>query len=290
MHTQNTTTANRMVKTFSINNEKANCIIKVKLADDCKNGHEDFSLTGTFWKIGKVRIDSNAICGGCCHDEIIELMPELKIFEQLHNSDSNGLPMYCVGNMYHTLQNSPNTFCKSYSITQEQFNTIASAQNELHFAYLLINKSDILQTYSERAKKAILILEELTDTKFVSQSTKSNIKSYNFSSFEGKSIEQIKQEQETKEKAIKAQKIADKIAEIKEEEKKDIKKTKFEASLKIDIINILGTLNTNYIFYNSTNSLVFNWQNYGDEFTREQIATFIREYKNPKNIGIEVKK
>jgi hypothetical protein len=278
-----------MEKIFSINNKKANCTIKVKLADDCKNGHEDFSLTGTFWEIGKVRSDRNMISGGCCHDEIIEIMPELKIFEQLHNSDYNGYPMHCVSNMYYKLQKSPNTFCESYSITEEQFNTIASAQNELHFAYLLINKSDILQTYSERAKKAILILEELTDTKFVSQSTKSNLKSYDFSSFEGKSIEQIKQEQETKEKAIKAQKIDDKISEIKEEEKRDIKKIKFEASLKIDIINILGTLNTNYSFYNSTNRLVFNWQDYGDEFTHEQIATFIREYKNPKNIGIEAK-
>ena len=58
--------------------------IEISLDDDCKNGHQDFSLTGTCWEKGKSRIDRNMKFGGACGDTIIKLFPEYEIFERLH--------------------------------------------------------------------------------------------------------------------------------------------------------------------------------------------------------------
>ena len=76
--------------------------IEISLNDDCKNGHQDFSLTGTCWEGEKSRIDQNMKLGGACGDTIVKLFPEYEIFERLHICDFNGSPMYPIGNaIYH---------------------------------------------------------------------------------------------------------------------------------------------------------------------------------------------
>ena len=75
---------NNIIYTIDKDNRFVNCVVKVRLNDECKNGHQDFSLTATFWKIGRKRIDKNVLTAGCCHKEILKHFPELKIFSVLH--------------------------------------------------------------------------------------------------------------------------------------------------------------------------------------------------------------
>lgn len=87
-----------IVKTISIVEATVKLDVKIRLNDDCSNGHCDFAMTATGYeknhKTGRWR---EAFCG-CCHDEILKYRPGLKIFADLHLSQSNGIPMYGIGN------------------------------------------------------------------------------------------------------------------------------------------------------------------------------------------------
>ena len=75
-------------------------VIKIKLNDECKNGHQDFSITANLYKHNAVKTDRNCIGGGCCHDDILKIAPEFKQFIDLHLCDKDGIPMYASANGY----------------------------------------------------------------------------------------------------------------------------------------------------------------------------------------------
>lgn len=52
--------------------------VTIKLDDKCRNGHNDFSITGKVYQKGKPKTDKYMICCGCCHDEILEAFPNLR--------------------------------------------------------------------------------------------------------------------------------------------------------------------------------------------------------------------
>src|SRR6187431_1139451 len=89
---------------------KETIYVSIRLNDECKNGHQDFSITGNLYEADKPKIDRYNICGGCIHDEIIKFYPEFKQFIDLHLSDYEGIPMYAVENgFYHLTQGFNNT-------------------------------------------------------------------------------------------------------------------------------------------------------------------------------------
>lgn len=55
-----------------------NLIIKIRLNDECKNGHQDFAITGDIYQKDKPKIDKYHLSGGCIHDEILAARPDLK--------------------------------------------------------------------------------------------------------------------------------------------------------------------------------------------------------------------
>jgi len=79
-------------------------VIKIQLADECGNGHEDFSITADIYRNkgpeGKTPIWKE-YGGGCCHDEILAVRPIFKPFVDLHLSDWTGTPMYAVENGFY---------------------------------------------------------------------------------------------------------------------------------------------------------------------------------------------
>ena len=155
--------------------------ISICLNDKCKNGHQDFSLTGICYEAHKPKTDRNMITGGACGDEIAQLFPEYAIFNNLHLCDYLGIPMYCTGNGFYFLQNGFNRydegenlkskFCKYYRVTGKQFDILSCAKSKVHFARLL-EENGIFEQWKEEADKAIKKLEKLTGNEFVVDSVR----------------------------------------------------------------------------------------------------------------------
>ena len=70
---------------------------EIRLDDECKNGHDSFSITGEIY-IPKRR-DCEAC--GCLHDEIAEKFPELAPFIRWHLTSTDGPMHYLANAMYH---------------------------------------------------------------------------------------------------------------------------------------------------------------------------------------------
>src|SRR6185312_390500 len=106
MQTTETTTTNDIRFTTTKTKKGIDYVIKIRLNDECKNGHNDFSITGDMYLSGKVHTDRNNQGGGAIGDEIAKCFPEFKIFNDLHLCDAKGAPMYAQANGFYHLKNS----------------------------------------------------------------------------------------------------------------------------------------------------------------------------------------
>lgn len=268
--------------------EKADIIVKIRLNDECKNGHQDFSITGDIYKAGR-RGDNNYLAGGCIHEEIAKHFPQFKIFIRLHLADAKGVPMYAVENGFYHLRNGFNKtkptddnfkaeFCEYYRLTPVQFDTLNESEHKLEYA-ILLKELGVLGQWYEEAQTAIKLLEELTGNEFVNDSKKEQYtvptadkinsfyekKEAGYYSLENK--RKRAEEERAANKAAKIQKIKDACS-------KDIKKHEEERDVKLWLISHIEKLQAkkrgftldysfnNYIFYNHTKELEFNWLDY----------------------------
>lgn len=94
----NTTAALRHSFTIIKGDEKT--VIKIRLDDECRNGHEDFSLTCDIYEKSPSGIWRD-VGGGCALEHILALRPDLAPFALLHLCDHNGLPMHCAANAFY---------------------------------------------------------------------------------------------------------------------------------------------------------------------------------------------
>jgi hypothetical protein len=162
-------------------------IIKIRLNDECKNGHQDFSITGNIYEAGKGKIHNdyiiggNEIGGGAIGDEIAKEFPEFAIFNDLHLCDYKGIPMYCVENGFYHLKNGFNSkstggdfikeYCKYYRLSTAEFDALCISTSKIHFA-ILLEKLNIFQKWEKQANEAIKELEKLTGNTFVVDSVR----------------------------------------------------------------------------------------------------------------------
>lgn len=70
----------------------ATIVAVVRYDDQCGNGHNSFSITGTIYDR-----KGQFLSGGCIHDEIVEAFPELAPFIKWHLTSSDG-PMHYIAN------------------------------------------------------------------------------------------------------------------------------------------------------------------------------------------------
>lgn len=71
-------------------------VCELRYDDDCNNGHNSFAITGDFWRAGN-RDARNPDMGGCCHDDLAIVFPELAHWIQWHLVSSDG-PMHYIAN------------------------------------------------------------------------------------------------------------------------------------------------------------------------------------------------
>jgi len=301
------TTSNNLIFKRVENNKKVNCEIKISLNDECKNGHQDFHITATFWEIGKPRNDKYFYAAGSCHDEILKHFPEYKIFVDLHGCDYLGVPSHCVANGFYFLtdgfsktkpndKNFKKEYCDYYRINANQFDALNVAKDQNYYGFLLL-KLGVLEQWKNESKKAILELEKLTNKTFIIDSTK-----LQFNMTEEK-LQEI--EKQVKEGFYADENINQRFEQSKIEKKTKLlqdRKTTFDAKIlellqdyEIDKIAIdLFLTDSNIIFYKHKNTIVFNWQsgNYNKQYSETEFKMFLdvaKENKYLKNCEFEFK-
>lgn len=154
-----------------INSEYRKFIITIELSDDYKNGHDDFSITANGWS--KYNKSSEQDCGGCLHEDILKLKPELKIFVDLHLSDYNGAPMYTVENDYYWLHKDKQRAIEYLRITEVEYNLLYNAKDKIEYSNLL-HSLGIVKRWKSEADYAIKTLEKMTGEKYINTSVKSH--------------------------------------------------------------------------------------------------------------------
>jgi hypothetical protein len=269
---------NNLKHSISVNNSKVNCIVDIRLNDQCKNGHQDFAITGTFWEIGKNR-SNNLISSGCCHDDILKHFPELKIFVDLHLCDYAGIPTYIIENGYFHMSIKEMTkekFCEYYRITSNEYNALTEAKDKKHFGYIFYSLG-ILKRYKLQANEAIKQLEKLTGDTFICDSVKTQ---FNMSSDEINEVSKLVSSGFYDDKEItKRENEKTKIElnnvkkSLKEDYDKKIQNAKIEYFIQIFMLEKFGASFKNYIFYNHCNTLCFNWKSYEIKKTNDEIKT-----------------
>lgn len=274
-------------------------IIEIRLDDECKNGHQDFAITGSGFQKGKPMTDRYHIYGGCCHDEIIAARPDLKIFVDLHLSDYEGIPMYAAENGFYHLRAGFNNeppeslqfkthFCECYRLTGEQFDKISESRNATQYAVNL-EKLGVIDQWREQAKEGIKLLETLTGEKFVVNSPKKR-----------PVIDPEKAKEETKREsegyytpeAETAREEARKQAyfdKLQDEAATKCKRANDEAKTLKLIAEIVGIEHMEQvIFYSHSYEVGLNWRGYGEKIPADTIQK-IREAITAFPEGIKVK-
>jgi hypothetical protein len=273
-------------KTF--NNEFI--IVNISLDDGCKNGHQDFSITGSTYEAGKPLIDKYSISGGCIHDQINAAFPEFKQFIDLHLSDYDGAPMHAIGNMHFHLYNGfnnmkPNNpefkkqYCEYYRIEPVEFDTLKAAESKTDgdlFHYLL-EALPIRARWKTQAEKAIKELEKLTGEKFVNTSTRSNYKK-----LDSEKINEIKLKLETgfyspEARVIRASELNNKqkvdfFNTLDSDLEKLINNNKKEIDIKKQLYQLGGMhFVDNVIYYRHKNEIKCNWREYGEKLIDDEV-------------------
>lgn len=272
----------------------------ISLDDCCKNGICDWSITADIYE---KRRNGRFVwyASGCCHDEILKYFPEFKLFIDLHSCNHYGQPMYPVENGVYHLVNSDKEKTMNYlRITETEYNILHdSAEDKGYFTYLLYTLG-IVDRWKQEALKAIKQLEKLTGNTWKNPYKPENehfmlkltneertlienrIKGgyYTSEAIQARKDQKKREEYEKKRNEI----ITDCEKEIQEAENK-----------KLVMLAVLdaGISLKNAIYYNHSNELAFNWNDYEEKVTQEQFDKFVNtvdKTKLPKNITFKLKK
>lgn len=272
---------NSLVYKIEKQSKAFDAVIKIKLNDECKNGHQDFSITANIFKHGEPKTERNCIGGGCCHDDILKIAPEFKQFVNLHLCDKDGIPMYASANgYYHITVGFDNTtdqkekFCEYYRVTPLQYEILRQTSSADEYGFTLV-KLGIVDRWKIEAKEAIKELERLTGDTFIDDSKKSQLgltperlteleKLDKEGYFSPENIAQRKAEQLAKLKA-------DKIAEIVAEYNKATEIAEKQKAIQMFVVENILTDNVIFHEYRGGITVNFNWKTYEKQVSEADI-------------------
>lgn len=238
--------------------------INIRLDDQCRNGHQDFSITGESWQAGKPMIERYSMGSGAIGDTIAKHFPEFKIFNDLHLCDWKGTHMHCLANgLFHMKQGKHDWAKSTLRCTESEYQALQTAEDEKHLALMLIEMG-IKKRWEQEAKQAIEILEGLTGTKFLCDSHRE------MWTATPEHLEQARQnlesgyykpeQVEASAQAKKAAAIAKKRADIVNEHQKQVEKLTIERDVKLAILDGGFDLD-GLIYYTHSHTVGFNWSN-----------------------------
>lgn len=273
--------------------------VRISLDDSCKNGVCDWSITADIYE--KRRNGRFVWCAsGCCHEEILKRFPEFKTFIDLHLCNHYGQPMYPVENgVYHLVNSDKEKAINYLRITETEYNILRnSTEDKLYFKYLLYTLG-IVNRWKEESLKAIKQLEALTGNTWENPYKPENERFTPKLTDEERTLieNRIKYGYYTSE-AIQARKDQKKREEYENKRneiiadcEKEIQKAKYKKLVMLAVLDAGITLK-NVIYYDHSNELVFNWNDYETKVTQEQFDEFVKtvdKTKLPKNITFKLK-
>lgn len=297
------TTTNDLRHGITLIRDNERTTIKIRLNDECNNGHEDFSITadvdekrGGFWRDQM---------GGCCHEHILKLRPDLAPFVKLHLCTHEGLPMHSaanafywfagfnggLGQQYHggngndgkSAEDYRRIFAEHIHATEEQVAAIVAAmpRTEIELRAVLEDHGFIAQ-WKVEADAAIAMLEKWTGKKFKSTATRGQWEPV--TPEQRAEIEQRRAsgyympeqvEKRDKEKA-EAQKAA-KLAEIRADLAKKIEKEQRNTQVALYMTERYFPRFRNFIYYTHSNTISFNWSSTEKLISREDFVDILNE-------------
>ncbi len=280
---------NNLKHVISVSNEQVNARIEIRLNDECKNGHQDFAITATFWEVGEVRNNRNFIMGGCCHEEILKHFPEFKIFIDLHLSDCKGRPMYAVENGIYHFENTSFEVGKNYlRLTNEEAEALNKfTKDKLIFKATLENLG-VVKRWEAEANEAIKLLEELTGNEFVNDS-----KRYQYTPLtaeEWKIVNNISNPLEyiEEQQRIKAEDKYNKDLEtLNKEEAEAFSEVKNKFDLERQMLE-LKLNKSNFIYYSHSKTFTLNWKEW-EKYNELEIELIKNSIVLPDGVELVVK-
>jgi hypothetical protein len=255
--------------------QKTKIVVKVELADDCKNGVCDFSITCVGYRKAKngVWVDD---FGGCAHDEILKRFPQFADFVRLHLSNSKGVPMYAVEKGRYILETEGVEKCADYLRISVELAQQLDCSSKEHFKYQLFALG-IVDAWQKEAEDAIKHLEELCGYSFEDYETPSPYFSLELTEEERKDVERkiaegfFTTEQVAKRKEEKERRERDeKRLKIERYYTEKIEEYTAEREIMLAIFDTFGT-EDNVIYYKRSRELAFNW-------TEPQFATYKKKW------------
>lgn len=75
--------------------------VEMRFDDECKNGHNTFAITGSVVNPQAMRRSEREIAGGCLHEDIAAIFPELAHLIPWHLTSSDSPMHYIANTLYH---------------------------------------------------------------------------------------------------------------------------------------------------------------------------------------------
>lgn len=261
----------------------------VKLADECKNGHCDFSITFDIERWAR----NNRWCdhgGGACGDEYCKYFDGLQRFNDLHLANYLGQPMFAVENtMYFISQEKKETTMKCTRITESEYDALQFAcktKDKVYFKFQLFQLG-IVKRWKSEADEFIQFLEDKTGMKwvdpyngegrvYVKPLTEDELKHIEEGEWTEKAI--LKAEKKRKELMKKAA-----LLKLKEDHELKIWHENKEYEVKKYLLE-KGYEDCNMIYYPHKKAVEFNWVSWKPSFTIDDYNALMSDNRKPKDV------
>lgn len=286
-------------KFFTENKEEYRITVTVSLNDDCHNNMCDWSVTADIRRKNKCGTYGEYM-GGCCHNEVAKHFPELAKFIPLHCSNHYGAPMYPVDNgMYHVKNSDKPVAIEYLRISDKEYSKLSEAvDDEMYFKYLLFDLG-IVDRWKRESDELLVELEDLCGKKWVNPYMPEKERFTLILTDEERSLveERIKfgyySVENIEKRKIEAHKadVAGKRFNICEYYNQKIREAETNKKIMLCVFDYGLPIN-NVIYYHHSNTLSFNWNDYGGKITQEEFDDFVNNVDRsqlPEDIRFELK-